>query len=398
MPGSSGALSVAAMRIPAELCASSVAVEVMTPTQASAVVTSTTQPLSARRLLRAKTAYTTRFLAKALAVHAGGYSLRAGPAVAPRAGDIVLARVLEIGKHTKLESPASRRQTLFPGDELLVAYGHRYASDQFEAHVPDSLGDEVHLVAAGGLAGLVTAQHASIDQPTRLQPIGLLANPHGVVNLSHLAPRRLPARLPLLPEGRLPTDRPAVVAVLGTAMNSGKTTTLACLARGLAQAGLRVSAGKVTGTGAGGDPGLYKDAGAERVLDFTDFGFPSTFRLGHDRVRALLVSLVSDLTQPSTDVVLVEIADGVYQEETARLLADPVFHAVVDRVVFSATDALGATAGLTVLRGFGADVAAISGFLTASPLSTRETAGVVDVPVIDTFALTEPGTALKMLP
>ena len=67
------------------------------------------------RLRRALKAYTTRF-------------------VAPRAGDVVLARVTEIGKHTRLESEVSRRQLLFPGQEILVAYGDRYAPDQFLAH------------------------------------------------------------------------------------------------------------------------------------------------------------------------------------------------------------------------------------------------------------------------
>ena len=52
-------------------------------------------------------------------------------------------------------------------------------------------------------------------------------------------------------------------------MNSGKTTTVAAITHGLTAAGLRVGAMKVTGTGAGGDPFLFADAGAAEVLDFT---------------------------------------------------------------------------------------------------------------------------------
>jgi hypothetical protein len=36
-------------------------------------------------------------------------------------------------------------------DAIIVAYGHRYAPDQFEAYVPEDLGP-CHLVAGGGVA------------------------------------------------------------------------------------------------------------------------------------------------------------------------------------------------------------------------------------------------------
>jgi hypothetical protein len=91
----------------------------------------------------------------------------------PQPGDVLIARVTEIGKHTRLESPVSRRQLLFPGQEIMVAYGHRYAPDQFLAKVPASL-EPCHLVAGGGVAGVVTAMHASIDAPTAIEPVGCL--------------------------------------------------------------------------------------------------------------------------------------------------------------------------------------------------------------------------------
>ena len=353
------------------------------------------EPLDPIRLHRAKKAYTTRFLADRLADDPRGYTLVSGPGVVPSPGDVVLARVEELGKHTRLESPHSRRQTLFTGDEILVAYGHRYAPDQFEAEVPSDL-REAHLVAAGGLTGLVTAQHARIDAPTVVQPLGLVADGAGVLTLQRLAPHR-PTALPDRVAERLPAGRPTVIAVLGTSMNSGKSTTLGCLVRGLSYAGLRVAAGKATGTGAGGDPRLYADAGATKVLDFTDFGHPSTFRLPYEQVRSVLVSLIDELSDAGTDVVVVEIADGVYQGETARLLADPVFRAAVDRVVFAASDALGATAGVRLLQSLDVGVAAVSGVLTSSPLGAREARTALSVPVIDTYALTEPEVAQSLM-
>ncbi len=366
----------------------------LVPTVVGTATPVTTTSLDPARLLRAKKAYTTRFLARLVELDASGYELLTGPDLSPRSGDVVLARVDEIGKHTKLEGAASRRQAMFVGDEVLLAYGHRYAPDQFEAVVPDDLGP-TDLVAAGGIAGRVLSQHAALPDPTRLQPLGLLASRGHRLNLSDVAP--------LTPrEARDEPVRPHVVAVLGTSMNSGKSTTLACLVRGLDAAGLVVHAGKVTGTGAGGDPGLFRDAGARRVLDFTDFGHPSTYCLSHDRVRTVFSALVDELAtgtagQPQPDVVVVEVADGVYQDETARLLADPLFATLVDDVVFAAGDALGAVAGRQTLATYAPRVVAVSGVLTASPLASREAARALDVPVIETYDLCDPAVAQRLV-
>jgi hypothetical protein len=88
------------------------------------------------RLRRAKKAYSTRFLADCLALLPNGYELWD---VKPSGGDFILARTTEIGHHPKLESPGSRRQSMFVGDEILVAFGNRYAPDQFLGVVAEDL-------------------------------------------------------------------------------------------------------------------------------------------------------------------------------------------------------------------------------------------------------------------
>ncbi|MET3920325.1 DUF1611 domain-containing protein [Arthrobacter sp. UYEF20] len=361
-----------------------------------------TEPLPPLRLVRAKKAYTTRFLASRLDHSPEGFYLQDGASIAPDSGDIVLARIVKLGQHPRLESPSSRRQALFVGDEILVPYGHRYAPDQFLAQVPSGLG-QCHLVAAGGVAGLVTAQHSLMSQPTLLAPVGLLADDAGVVNLRSLAPHQpdittTNMALKAISARDVAVHRPPVIAVLGTSMNSGKSTVLSCLVRGLSLAGLRVSAGKATGTGAGNDPGMYVDAGAVKVLDFTDFGFPTTFRLDDNSIQAVFTGLVAALIDSTTDVVLVEIADGVYQGETRRLLSSPIFQAVVDRAIFTATDSLGASAGLQVLRSANIPVAAVSGVLTSSPLAVQEASEAIDVPVLTSVSLCEPEVAVALLP
>jgi hypothetical protein len=348
---------------------------------------------TAERLARAKPAYTTRFVSRLLADGADGFGLLAGDDVAPQPGDVVLAAVEMIGQHTRIERPDGRRATLFVGDEILVAYGNRYAPDQFEAEVPPDLG-ETQLVAAGGVAGRVMSSHAAMKPATHLRPIGLLTDRGGVVSLARCAPFCISSAQPPPVAGHPDPADPWIIAVLGTSMNSGKTTVVASIARALAARGLRVAAGKVTGTGAGGDPHLFADAGATTVLDFTDFGFPSTYRLGHTIVRDLFTSLVGELRATGPDVIVLEVADGLFQQETAKLVADPVFQDAVHRVVFAATDALGAVGGTTMLTGLGLAPTVVSGLVTASPLATCEAQAALSVPVVPTAALAACADAL----
>lgn len=350
------------------------------------------EPL-APRLLRAKKAYSTRFVAAAIERDPAAFDLVTDVARAPRPGDVVLARVVSIGQHRRLESPVSRRQILFDGDEIVVAYGSRYAADQFLALLPEDLGP-CHLAAAGGLASRVVDQHADVKEATVIEPVGLLSTAAGVVNLEGFAPHAVrPA-----PAVRGAATRVPVVAVVGTSMNSGKSTTLACLAHGLATAGLTVHAGKATGTGAGNDANHFVDAGAHRVVDFTDLGRPSTFGLSFEDVRDLFATMADLLAQPAEhgapDVVLIEIADGVYQGDTRRLLTDDAFRTVVDRVVFAAGDALGASGGVAALRALGCAPSVVSGVLTASPLATAEARVALDVEVVPTYDLRLPEVAL----
>src|SRR5471030_929533 len=182
-----------------------------------------TEPLDFRRLGSAKSAYTTRFVSRLIDADPRGYGLVSGEGVVPRAGDVVLARVHKLGQHVRIERPNSYKAGLFEGDEILVAYGDRYAPDQFEAEVPAGLG-MTNLVAAGGVAGTVLSAHALMKAPTQIEPLGLLVDARGTVTLGRCAPFKVVAAQGAKTLRRV--GKPLVIGVLGTSMNSGKTTTV----------------------------------------------------------------------------------------------------------------------------------------------------------------------------
>lgn len=306
----------------------------------------------------------------------------------PRRGDVVLCEVTEVGQHKLLFQRHDARSRLFAGDRVLVAYGARYAPDQFEAELPTDLGP-CDLASPGGLAARVVARHSRMNPPTTLRPLGLLIEESGaVVNTRDLA----------LPPAPRPVRRPPVLAVVGTSMNAGKTTVVASLARGLAAAGLRVGAAKVTGTGAPADPTEIAAAGAASVIDFTDLGYPSTYQLESAEVVGIMRESIAQLANEDCEVILLEIADGILQRETARLLATVEFQEDVDRIVFAAPDSVSGVAGVRMLRESGFDVAALGGWICSSPLAMNEAARSLDIPVLRMSDLWQAQTAVGLAP
>jgi len=309
---------------------------------------------------------------------------------APRTGDLVLAMVTEIGHHKRLHLPDGGKRNLFKGDLVVVAYADRYAPNQFEAFVPCDL-RECNLVAAGGIAGTVAEKHGRIRRnPTRLRPLGLISGDPEAPPLN-VASWALPP-VPEGPHGRVPT-----IVVVGTSMDSGKTTTAAYLVHGLRRYGLDVGYAKVTGTGAAGDPSLLRDAGASPVLDFTDVGYAATYRLSPAVIESLFKELVAHQEAAGVDAIILEIADGLLQHETAALLESDAFRSLTDGVLFAAGESMGAAAGAEWLRTKGLPLRGISGCLSASPLQVREARDATGLPVFGLTELDDPATAAKLL-
>jgi hypothetical protein len=337
----------------------------------------------AERLRRASWAFTTRRVSRE-----EPYRISSG-AKTPRAGDLVLARVDVLGHHRGLQLCSGRKKNLFPGDEIVVAYGNRYAPSQFEAVVPKTLGP-CQLVAGGGVAAKALSWHKRISRgPTLITPVGLLIRPDGeAANLADYG---------IEPITQLIESPPATVAVAGTAMDAGKTTSAGFLVRGLTQAGMRVGFAKITGTGAGGDTWLLADAGADPVLDFTDAGLVSTYLVPLPEIEGVLTTLVAHLTKAGVEAIVIEVADGVLQPETAALLDSPVFKSIVGGILFTASDSMGAVAGVSWLKDHGLPVIGLAGVLTAGPLQCAEAARATGLPTFTSDDLIQADVAQKIL-
>lgn len=331
--------------------------------------------LTRSRAMKAKRAFTTR------RIPARDMQTLISGEVRPVSGNLVLATVHELGKHLRLEQLNGRRALMVPGDEILVCYGNRYAPDQFEALVSDDLG-LCDLVAGGGIASREVSRHERMLPPTQIMPVGLVGDADG--QPLNIVDYRIDFHETDFNET---INTIKVILVVGTAMNSGKTFTAASLICGLKQSGYRVAGIKATGTGSGGDLWKMKDMGADVIMDFTDAGFASTYKVPDEEIETGVLGLINKAAKRRCDFAIVEIADGLQHQETATLLRSQKLQSIVSDVVFAAYDSLGAKAGYQELRELRYSVRAISGQVTRSPLAMREVAAANNCPIYSPFEI-----------
>lgn len=289
----------------------------------------------------------------------------------PQVGDIILARIAKLGRHTKIDDCDGRRVTIFEGDLITAVYGNRYATDQYEGRVPQTV-KPCHILSQAAVCGEAKSKHASMPTPTLIEVVGFMHDAQERrLNLRDFGlPLRRKFIQPITSDSM--ADRPAVIVVVGSSMNSGKTTTTASVVRGLTLGGYRVAAGKITGTACGNDTWAYKDNGAFKTLDFSDCGFPSTYLCDDEEVMDIYRTLLHQLKKEKPDFIVMEIADGIIQRETKRLLARQEFKESIDHLLYAAGDSLAAEAGMRWLARRGYKPSALSGLVSASPLAKAE--------------------------
>ena len=296
----------------------------------------------------------------------------------PKVGDVALFRVNKIGKHTRIQNYRGKNRLLFPGDLVLLTFGNRYATNQIEGYVPDSPQPEYHILGQGGVAGIVRTMYAPLLEkgPTSLELVAYATDEKGRV-LNTKTPQRELAQV-----ARKNKNSAKVILSVGTAMDSGKTTTAGYLCRGIAKSGKKVAYMKLTGTVYTKDMNFALDCGAHVVIDFSYYGFPSTFMCGEKELVNLFHALLHALEKDAPEYVVVEIADGLLQRETAMLLQNPGFMDRVDNVIFSAGDSLSVLSGMDLLEAWGAKPFAVSGVFTSRPLLVQEVNAASPVPVL----------------
>ena len=299
----------------------------------------------------------------------------------PRAGDLLVCEVVEIGFHGRMFDGQKKRSPLLPGQRFVGVAGSRYATDAYGANLAGI--DTLHIVTGSGMVGTVASRHASMRSPTRLRCLGRVAKQEGAaVNLIDSGFRTRP-----VPQA-VRSNR--AVFVVGSGMNAGKTTVLSQACAELAEQGKRVAALKLTGSLSVRDPDSYRHGGAAYVRDFSDYGFPSTFNIPVPQIIDLFSVMLADALATNPDVILVELADGVLQNETYALLQDERIRRAAAGVLVAAPCPLSAIGAAGIVQRSQHNLVGISGPITNAPLLVQEFEALAPgVPVLASAGLSK---------
>ena len=294
----------------------------------------------------------------------------------PRIGDILLCEVVQTSLHGRLETRRGDRAQLYAGDLVICAVGSRYATALLEG-VGDISGPRADLLSASGVCGRVIERSDKTARPTELTVLAQAWSNDVPLSLRSFC-------LDPVDSGG---SEPAWILVVGSAMDSGKTTACTTLINGLVRQGLRVGAAKLTGTASCRDVNSFRDAGADPVLDFLDCGWPSTAGCSTDELASIARTLTGTLKLSGVDACVIEIADGLLQPETEALIDHLRSTLSVTGVILTVRESLAAVAGVERLAARGLKVSAVSGVASSSPLACREIELATGLPCVRTSEL-----------
>ena len=295
----------------------------------------------------------------------------------PRVGDLIYGEVSLLGFHKTIESTSARIHIIHDRTRAVFVLGNRYAPDHYEGLVPEQLGDTLDMLARSGVVGQVLVTNELISSPTQIRVLGYVCDSSGAtVNTREhvlLHPK----------EPRNVGSRAKVILCIGTSMNSGKSYAAAACCYALSSAGKTVRAAKITGTASLKDILLMQDCGAQHITDFSYLGFPSTYMLEIEDLLHIFRTVDAKYGNNERNYLVIEIADGILQRETAMLLRHPEIRNRVHMLVFCAADAAGIAGGLGLLReSFDLVPDALSGLCSSSPLAIREISTFTDIPIL----------------
>src|SRR6266581_3442719 len=282
-----------------------------------------------------------------------------GASAVPRAGDVVVVRVLtDNATYNMLELPTGRLAKVNPGDVLVGVLGRRRALKGFVGDVPETVaaGDELHLLNLGGVIGSCSGHHSSLNDAIKVEVIGLATNGGGAIrNIRDVA---LPLRDTLGPTAPL-------VVIAGACMNSGKTYAATEIIQQGTRNGLRVAAAKLSGIACLRDTLNMADHGAIATASFLDCGLPSTAGVGD--LAPVAKAIIAQLNQSAPDLIVIELGDGIlggYSVES--VFEDEEFREATAALLFCASDYVGAWGGIELFRRRGIKVDLVAGSVTDS--------------------------------
>ena len=280
-------------------------------------------------------------------------------------GTVIAVKVLKVNqKYNKLELFNGRQVVLTEGDIVIGCLGSRMASSGMTGNVPKEIKpfDRIHILNLGGLIGSCKDFNILLGGPTECEVVGSVVNDENKqLNIDQFKQLQITSKL----KSKVP-----VVAVLGTGIDSGKTTVSSFMIRVLKSYFKTVNACKLAGSAAQKDLCSFEDNGAKNVYDFVDAGLPSTNNINPKIIVNAAKSIINH-TSKNSDVVFAELGDGLHGEYgTKQIVSDKEIQKIIKVYIICALDFPGAINILESLKTLGIKN---SYFIISGPLTNNYT-------------------------
>ena len=283
-------------------------------------------------------------------------------------GYVVAVRALaEKDQYDEVECSDGAFRHIRKGDVLVGTLGGRQALKGYSGRVPRHIGpgDTLHVLNLGGLIGECTAAHPNLGPALPVEVLGaVMVERDGQWTHARIQEDALEM------VHRLNSSVP-LVAVSGTAMDTGKTEAACRVVEGLSEKGLRVGAAKLTGASLMRDVRRMREHGASAVATFTDAGIACTVE---DAITPIAKGVIHHLNATETlDVIVAEMGDGfVGYYGVDDLMTDMELQSFIEAHVVAATDLAGAWAAeQTFHERYHTGITALTGPVTDNDVGRR---------------------------
>ena len=271
-------------------------------------------------------------------------------------GSILAVQALEEKMvYNQLELTTGRLAKISRDDIIVGVLGRRSALKGFVGIIPETIeqGQILNILNIGGIIGKAISYNREYGKPLDVKVLGMVVKNGKPLNIRNES-------LPI--NDKLDSTTP-IILVSGTNMNCGKTIVVSKIIKGLTLNGYRVGAGKVTGIGALKDTLNMIDHGAIKALSFLDFGFPST--VGIENVEKIGYSIVKQLDNEGSDVIVLELGDGIYGEYgVEKFFSNRNIKNCIKANIVCATDQVGAWGIVEFMKSKNLNVDIVSGPVT----------------------------------
>jgi hypothetical protein len=274
--------------------------------------------------------------------------------IIPLEGAVVLVEALtDTGKNNLLEYTTGRIGFLVEGDVIPAVLGKRRALREYSGDIPTHLvpGDLLYFLCESGVVREIKGINEQWGLPMQVRVLGsIVANGKQL----HMKDAAIPRRQTL--EKSAP-----IIAVVGTCMNIGKTTTICKLIKHFKAQGQRIAGVKLAGVASTQDLDKISDAGASPVLGFMDAGLPSTCNNPQEVVEVAM-GILHEVNKNNPDVIIAEFGDGILGEyNVGQIIRHPEIKRHVCAFIVGAPDFVAAWGAKEIMQKYGAQVTLITG-------------------------------------